>query len=283
MNELEVIETKKRYYLPSHLGECDGRQYAEFCLLLYRYENGQMDYFTFRVHALYALLNMKASTHQVAALQERKEANIFQLSQLVDDFFEHQDELHILKQYYTHNHTPVIVPIVFAYHGPEDNFENVRFGDYVDGLNYFQEYHQTKDKQLLFLLMATFYHKKGTKRSTDRVKDLAKTLQSYDFGKVYGFYLFFASFQKYLVSSKVYYMGNELDLALLFEGDGDTSRNSGLPGLGLKSTMYSLAESGVFGSLKDLRKENFWEVILRMYDIVKRDKDYQAKQKTKTE
>jgi hypothetical protein len=75
-------------------------------------------------------------------------------------------------------------------------------------------------------------------------------------------------------------MGNELDLSILFEGDGSVQPTSGLPGIGLKSTMYSLAESGVFGSLKQLRKENFWEVILRMYDIVKRDKDVEARQKS---
>jgi hypothetical protein len=280
MNLLEVPERKKKFYLPSHLGECDGRQYAEMGALLYKLDTGAMDYPTFRVHALYALLNMKATTHQNQAVQEEKASNIFQLSHLVDEFFEEVDDRPVLKQYYTHNHTKVITPMMFAYHGPEDNFENVPFGAYVDGLNYFQEYHQTKDIQFLYLLMATFYKKKGAEHTAETVKKLAKQLQNYDLGKVYGFFLYFASFQKYLVSSKVYYMGNELDLSILFEGDGKQYTSSGLPGLGLKSTMYSLAESGVFGGLKEVRKENFWEVILRMYDIVKRDKDEEARQKS---
>jgi len=280
MNEILIQETQKKYYLPSHLGECDGRQYAELCALLYKMDHGKLDYHTFRVHALYALLNMKPGKNKDNQAREQVAANVFQLSYLIDDFFEEVEGRAVLKQYYTNNHTKIITPMAFAYHGPEDNFEDVRFGDYVDGLNYFQEYHQTKDDQLLFLLMATFYHKKGTERTVEKVKDLAKTLALYDMGKVYGFYLFFASFQKYLVTSKIYYMGNELDLSILFEGDGSVQPTSGLPGIGLKSTMYSLAESGVFGSLKQLRKENFWEVILRMYDIVKRDKDVEARQKS---
>ena len=274
MNTLEIPHTKKRYYLPSSLAECDGRQYSEMAHLLFKLDAGQLDYSTFRVHALYAFLNMKPVVNKDKEVQDQKAANIYQLSHLVDDFFEDMDGTPVLRQYYTNNHNPLISLFGKKYQGPKDNFDNVAFGQYVDGLNFFQEYTNTKEPEFLYLLMATFYVKK--KQSVEK---LAEALKNYDFGTVYGFYLFFASFQKYLVSSKIYYNAKELDLSVLFDADGATDTTSDLPGLGLKSTMYTLAESGVFGSLKQVRKENLWEVMLRMYDIVKRDKDYLARQK----
>ena len=40
--------------------------------------------------------------------------------------------------------------------------------------------------------------------------------------------------------------------------------------------LYSMAESGIFGELEKVRKTNFWEIFIRMYDIRKRDLDMQA-------
>ena len=276
MNTIEIAETKKRYYVPESLAECDGRQYAEICLLLYKLDTGVLDYPTFRIHGIYALLNMKAQQNKDAEAQEQKAANIYQLSKLLDGFFEDYEGRQILRQYYCNNHIPQMEYLGKKYKGPADYFKDVAFGQYVDALNFFQEYNDTKKKEFLYLLMATFYTKK---RKQAQVQKVADTFKKLHFGKVYGFYLFFASFQKYLVSSKIFYMGKELDLSILFDGASNSEPDSGLPGLGLKSTMYSLAESGVFGNLKQVRKENFWEVILRMYDIVKRDKDFEARQK----
>jgi 7,8-dihydro-6-hydroxymethylpterin-pyrophosphokinase len=90
----------------------------------------------------------------------------------------------------------------------------------------------------------------------------------------------FASFQKYLCSAKIYWQGRELDLSILFKNDNSDSFESTIPGLGMKSTLFTLAQTGVFGPIDKLRKENAWEILQGMYDLTKRDLDARAQQKS---
>src|SRR5690606_5517885 len=105
-----------------------------------------------------------------------------------------------------------------------------------------------------------------------------KRFKTLYFGEVFGFYLLFASFQKYLTSAKIYWQGKELDLSILFSDDEIKEVESDIPGIGMHSTLFTLAESGVFGTIKEIRKENFWEIIIRMYDLRKRDLDHKAQE-----
>ena len=256
MNTLEIPEIGKKYYIPSDLSECDPRQYAEVSNLLYEHLAGMIDYETFRIHALYALLNMQPGENPDPEVQEEKAANIYQVSTLLDSFFEETEKKWAIKQYYTHNPIPELKHVHYHFVGPANNLDDVCGGAYLDGLNYYQEYNATGEKEMLYRLMATFYRKKGQRYKESQVLGIAKKLKEEYWGNIYGFYLFFASFQKYLYSSKIYYMGNELDLSILFEADPDYV-DSGLPGLGLKSNILSLAESGILGTLKEVRAAKY--------------------------
>jgi hypothetical protein len=55
---------------------------------------------------------------------------------------------------------------------------------------------------------------------------------------------------------------------------------SDYPDLGMKSMLYVIAESGIFGTEKEVRKAPLWEILVRMYDIRKRDFDALKLQKT---
>ena len=295
MITLEIPETRRKMYMPSDLSECDTRQYNEISMLIHQLQHQEIPYEVFRVHAVYALLDMEPVEDEDKVAQEEKMANIYRLSELVDDFFEEgEGDIRILKQYYVHNPIFKIKLIGKNYYGPSDGFENIKFGEYIDALHVFTEYNTTKDKNYLYHLMATMYRpaksifKKGVSSESlngdirknynvHGVTDWAKGFQNLYFGQVYGFYLLFASFQKYLASAKIYWQGRELDLSILFEEDTDTFK-SDIPGLGMKSLLFTLAESGVFGSKKELEKENLWEILMRMYDLTKRDRDFKAQQ-----
>ena len=295
MITLDIPDIGHRHYMPSDLSDCDTRQYNEICMLVYRMQVGEINYETFRLHALYALLNMQPVESVSEEAQLEKMSNIYWLSEYVDDFFEDADDgPKILKQYYVHNPTPWVRPRLWRYYGPSDDFANVRFGEYLDALNFFSEYHATKDNQYLYLLMATLYRpakswslfRKSPNNynsdrrelyNTDLVERRAKRMENLYFGQVYGFYLLFASFQKYLSSAKIYWQGKELDLSILFDST-ETELESDIPGIGMKSVLYTLAESGVFGTKMHLEQENLWEILLRMYDLTKRDRDFKAKQ-----
>ena len=290
MITLDIPETGTRMYMPSDLSECDSRQYNEISFLIYELQNGKIPYDVFRIRAVYVLLNLKLVDADTSAHQETKMSNIYQISELVDSFFEkgegEDDGANILKQYYVHNPIKKVRPMLLPYYGPKDGFSNMQFGEYIDALHFFSEYHQTKEIVYLYHLMAVVYRKSKhlyaftedcrVQHNPSTVERRSKKFEKLFFGEVYGFFLLFASFQKYLITAKIYWQGRELDLSILF--NTDDAEKSDIPGLGMKSTLYALAESGVFGTKRELEKENLWEVLMRMYDLTKRDLDHKAKE-----
>ena len=78
--------------------------------------------------------------------------------------------------------------------------------------------------------------------------------------------------------------GREINLSKLFEKEEDSEESEAaakidLPELGLRSTAFQLAESGVFGSMDELEQTNAWDVLLRIYDMMVRNKKREAEQK----
>jgi hypothetical protein len=232
MNHLYIPKTGRTIYLPSDLSECDGRQYIEMAALILRYQCREIDYDEFRVQAFYKLLDMKQAKPGINDLE--KFANIYQHSQLIDSFFEIDDNQNrVIKQYYINNPVLDFRGALTHFYGPSDEFNNVKFGEYVDGLNHFIDFNETGDTRYLYQLMATFYrHKKSfivVRKMFDKfdgdvrvpynpasVNDRAKDFTEQHIGLVYGFYLLFASFQKYMTTAKLYVENNEIDLSVLF-------------------------------------------------------------------
>ena len=277
MNTLEIPQTGRRIDLPEDLSECDPQQYAEACVLIYKFQQKELSYEDFRVEMVYKLLNLKKGGGKlVQSAVEDMHSNIYQVSKLIDSFFEKNEDGHlVIKQYYINNHSQKISDAFRVWYGPTDGFDNVTFGEYIDGLNIYGNMKDGVTTELLYMLMATFYRGKGKEYDPVKVQKNARHFKYVYFGRVYGFFLLFASFQQYLTSAIVTYQGMDLDLSILFEG-GEEGVKSNIPGVGMLSVAHQLAESGVYGTMQGVRKANLWEVLLRLYDIRKRDLDHQA-------
>lgn len=300
MHKLEIIEKNKVFEFPEDLSECDTVQYINVSNLLYQFNKGKLDYTTFRIQATALLLLEKPITKEKEG-DDAKYQNIANIAEVLDSFFElDTEDKPIIKQYYIHNPIDEIKVMdnlkIKTFLGPSDEFDNVYFGEYVEALGHMYDYLDTKDDQFLYLLMATFYREKQgllnrkgqfskDKRvpyNPDEVSEIAKLLKYQDKGVVYGFFLLFTSFQKYLQTAVIYIQGKEIDLSLLYK-DFPTDKKtpkSDIPGLGMKSLQYMIAESGVFGDLEKVRKAKLWEILIRMYDIRKRDFDALLTQKS---
>lgn len=299
MITLEIPHTGTTLYLPEDLSECDPRQYADVCELIYRFNSGQIIYNTFKIQAVYKLLNLIPGKTELNEEEDlHKNANISQLADFIDGFFEpHPDnpQKTVIKQNYIHNHIPKIKPLWRTYYGPSDQFRNVSFGEYTDAVNLFSEYEKTKDDECLYLLMAIFYRKKRKFHrlrnlfkykadvreayNEDTIEARAKIFKNQPIGLVYGFYLFMASFHKYLTNCVLQLNGKEINIGLLFQESSEKVTTSNMPGLGLKSIEYQISETNVFGTNKEVRETNLWEILIRLYDITKRDADEKARQK----
>ncbi len=283
------FENKGTYYLPEDLSQCDSRQYIEMAALVLELQSGFLTYEEFRIHAFYKLLNMQPVKRN--QFDEEKHSKIFQCSELINSFFEiNEEKERVIKMHYINNPIPKILNNVTTYVGPENEFNNVKFGEYVDALQYYIDFNDTKEPIYLYKLLAVMYRPKSSlynlkwiRQPYDESKVEKRSLlfKHQHIGVVYGFYLYFASFQKYVSSAKLYIQGSEIDLSVLFDTQSKKVKESKLPGLGMKGIMFSMAESGVFGDLDKVRQTSLWEILIRMYDIVKRNADEKAASETK--
>jgi len=299
MHTIEIPETKLKRYIPADLSECDPQQYMDMCELIFHYQNDAINYDELRIHAAYKLMNMKPSnkTNQ----DEEKFSNIYLVSELIDDFFDIDEKgLKVIKQYYIHNPVPKFKPLWKTLDGPSDSFMNMTFGEYTDALRLFHDFHATGDMEILKLITALFYRPKksflflkkrlenydGDMRqpyNSNNLEARAKTLNHAPIGFVYGFYLLFASFQKYLIDAKIMWGGKELDFSILFESSKtDDEPTNDAPGIGMDAIAFSIAESGAFGTIEEVRKANFWQIMVRMYDLRRTDLERQKQEKNAT-
>lgn len=298
MHTIELPEAKIKRYIPSDLSECDQQQYIDMCELIFHYQNDAINYDEFRTHAVYKLMNMipktvkelEEQTEEEQQIQAEKFANIFMISELIDDFFDiDKDGIKIIKQDYTNNPVPSFKPLYTTYYGPADSFSDMTFGEYREGLRMFHNFHATGDMHILTLLTAVFYRQKKSfhfikKRlanydgnirecyNPNTLEERAKGFKLAPIGFVYGFYLLFASFQKYLVDAEILWGGQVIDFSILFEsGKNNESSTNDVPGIGMDSIAFSMAESGTFGNIKEVDNTNFWEIMVRMYDLRRTD------------
>lgn len=299
MHTIEIPEAKLKMILPSDLSECDKYQYIHMCQLIFDYQCGVISYNALRINALYKLLNLKHE--KLDHSKEDKHANIFILSELIDDFFEENENgQKIIKQDYTHNPVPSYRSVFKTYYGPSDNFINMTFGEYREALRLFNDFNVTADLEILYLLAAVFFRpaksfhfiKKHLSNYDGDIREAlngntlekrAKVFKYAHFGFIYGVYLLFASFQKYLVSAQIMWGGKTLDLSILFETSHEEKQESmTLPGIGMDSIAFAMAESGTFGTVKEVDQTNFWQIIVRMYELRSNDIERQKKEKNAT-
>ena len=299
MHTIEIPETKLKRYIPADLSECDPQQYMDMCELIFHYQNDAINYDELRIYAAYKLMNMKPSkkTNQ----EEEKFSNIYLVSELIDDFFDIDEKgLKVIKQYYIHNPVPKFKPLWKTLYGPSDSFMNMTFGEYTDALRLFHDFHATGDMEILKLITALFYRPKksflflkkrlenydGDMRqpyNSNNLEARAKILKHAPIGFIYGFYLLFASFQKYLIDAKIMWGGKELDFSILFESSKtEDEPTTDAPGIGMDAIAFSIAESGAFGTIEEVRKANFWQIMVRMYDLRRTDLERQKQEKNAT-
>ncbi len=287
MRTIEIPEAGIKKYIPSDLSECNSEEYIDMCELIFRMICGQIEYEDLRYHAVYKLLNMKPVEEILPDDQEiLKNSNLYRLSELIDSFFEINpgDDQKVIKQNYIHNPIPLFQPLWKKYYGPSDQFMNIGFGEYCDALRLFMQFNASGDVDLLYDLAAVLYRPKKTFHfirrrlnnydgdnrimyNSNHVAMRAKVFRYAPWGFIYGVYLLFASFQKFISSAQVPGAGRVLDFSILFTADpNDEVVDIDKDDIGMDAVMFTMAESGVFGSPKELNQTKAWLVLVRMYD-----------------
>lgn len=276
MHSIEILELDERLWIPENLGQCDRRQYLDMAKLALLLQLGEINLDQFRVLGLYSLLNMEYDQAEMEYASDEKWENIYRCAELLDSFFtvDENGQHHLVQDYIT-NPVKTVKYKFHTFFGPKDAFAGMTYGQFEDGFGELHNFNKTREVESLVKLFAIFYLKKGEKYSAVDLEKRVAFFNTLDVRYIFGFYLLFTSFVNFLTTECVVLLdGKEVDLTVLFgnkKSDGDDEDSTdGYEGLGLRSTSFQLAESGVFGTLKELREEEALMVFVRMQDLVLR-------------
>ncbi|SFU49138.1 hypothetical protein SAMN05216480_10547 [Pustulibacterium marinum] len=286
-HELHIPELNKTYYMPSELSECSGMQYIEVCALLFDYLQGNLYYEELRVQMVCRLLGFKPKEEKNQDDQEDKDANIYLISTYLDSFFDDEttgegvaaETKKVLRLNLEEDPIQQFTPINKTYVGP-GGFSNMTYGEFLDALRLFHEFHVSGEIDVLHELAAILYRpsKNGEQLpyNSTSVAKRAKIFKKTTIGFSYGVYLYFASFNSFLTTAVIPWGSVDIDFSILFD---EVKEESMYPGIGMDSVAFALAESNTFGDFEGVRKTNFWVIMARLYDL--RVKELREEQKNK--
>lgn len=276
-HEIDIPEVNVTHYIPRELMFCLGSDFVHLNELLFALAAGKIDYETFRVQAICRIMKLSPGYPKKLNILDREAyfGNLYMLSELIDDFFEKkEDGKQILKLSYGENPIPKIAPIFKKYYGPKDFLIDITFGQYLDAINIYVDFVETKDTYLLYMLLAVFYLRKNESYNPKKLKARAKKFTKFPVGYAYACFHLFGALQVYLNSGLVYIEGNEIDFSILYKDvkrKGDIK--STIPGLGMRGVALDIAESNSFGPYNQVREALFLDIILALYKLKKQGLD----------
>jgi len=288
MHKLEIPELSTTIEFPSELEEMSNAQFQRYVSLVLQYDKGIINELEFRSKLVQCLLDIRMSYRfHWLSLENRDTCatNIVRLTSLIDSFIEEFEKDHQLVKSFKLISTRNFVPRILNYFGPRDGFENLTFCEYRIARNYYRQFIETTDETFLNYLIAVLYRPSkpftfirkwfeswnGETRipfmSNSNPLSLdkrVKVLMKVPFHLRYCVFLYFSGCEQFLKSGNPVVDGIELDFSQLYsDADSSDKANVGMVGL-----LYSLSESGVFGAIEQTDKQNLWDVLVRVYQLV---------------
>lgn len=237
------------------------------------------------VSLTYAMLNMKPKVKPSHPDYATIVDNINSISKLNEAFFR-DDTIDGKKvklfnmDFYEQKLPKVKVPGI-TFYGPTDALFNTVFAEYLDLVNYFNEYAISQDPNDLDLMVATIYRPKKpdyetisttpefdgdirVKYNPNLTQHYAKQLTKLPFHVKHAIYLYVASCQHFITTNTALPIGsgNTIDLTILFEKKAVSSHNN----LGLVGSLFTIAETKVFGNVKEVGQHNTYDILAFMVD-----------------
>ena len=275
MHSLKFLEINKRVWIEEKLGECKRDHYLDMAKLIFFLQTGETSYNEFRTMALYVLMDMEYKKEEFENSDEEKWQNIYICSELIDSFFEKDENKvpHLILDF-IHNPVKSVKYLNHTFKGPKDSFDGCTYGQIEDGFGELENFKKTNEIEYLVRLFAIFYMRSN--ETYDKI-DLEKRISFFkhlDIRYIYGFYLLFVSFVNYLTKECVILLdGKEIEICMLFNSkneDLETSEEEIVESIGLRATSFQLAESNVFGPYEDVRKTDYMLILIRMCDLIYR-------------
>jgi hypothetical protein len=300
MHTLEIPRKSIVREFPSELEEMTSAQYQLYVDLVLQYNAGKIKEVELKSRLVQCLLVIRSGFgfgFITPAKRQECLTNVIRLSELMDCFIEeHEKDQQIYKSFKLTS-TRNFIPRLLGYHGPTDGFANLTFCEYRIARDYFRRFAETGQEPYLNYLVAVLYRParhfsyfRRYKLSWDgeiripfksnsnpsALEKRAKRLSMVPFHLRYCVFLYFAGCEEFLKAGKPVIDGVELDFSLLYsESSSHDKTNVGMIGL-----LYSLAESGVFGTIETTDNQNLWDILVRVYQVVMQSREITSKTAT---
>jgi hypothetical protein len=302
MHTLEIPDKKETYLMASEMGELNGAQYLAFCKTLFLLENGKITHEAAELALVIAFAEVRFGWRYALMSRRRKELaqlGLLHLTPLVKSVFEERSgddgaKVLIPSLSFIDNKIPRFRGLT----GPGDALQNCTFYEYKEAYAAWYQYQNTQDPAFLDEMIAILYRPakpflilqkrqktySGDPRIPLSVKSNPLQLQrrvrrvaKWPAWVKYGIWLWFTACMQYLRTGKPVIDGLEIDLSILYQGD-----EGGNPGIGLTGVLYSLAETGVFGGLRETGDSNLYDVLARLYQVKLQMDELKEKSKSKS-
>jgi len=301
MHTIEIPAKNETYLMPSEMHELNSAQYIALCYVLNQLEHGKISNAEAELRLVIALAEIELGWRYSIMSKRNKmfvHENLNQLIPLAKTIFEERqtetgEKVLLPSIAFVDNKIPSFRGMI----GPEDALQNCTFFEYKEAYAQWYQYQQSQDIAHLNELIAILYRPQksflrirkrmrnfnGDPRATYTVITNPRKLQN-RIRKVekwpahikYGIWLWFTACMEFLRTGKPVIDGIEIDLAILYKGD-----EGGSAGIGLTGILYSLAETGVFGGIRETGDSNLYDVLARLYQVKLQMDEIKAKSKEK--
>ena len=301
MHTLEIPDKKQIIDFPSEIDEMNQDQYLGYILLVLQYISGTIDANKFKTRLVQKLLDIRMSFKYSLMNNLDKgfcNAEIVRLSDLMDCFIEEYQKKGKPVKSFKLKSVRNFVPEILGYHGPRDAFENLTYCEYRTAREYFRLFAENGEDNDLNHLVAVLYRpakpgwfirrylhgsdgeirvafvsKSNPLLLQRRVKRIAKV----PFHIRYSVFLYFSGCEDFLKSGKPVIDGIELDFSSLYKEKDSEDVSDG--NVGLIGLLYSIAETGVFGTIEQTDNQNIWDIMVRVYQVVMQGRATEEKMK----
>jgi len=287
MHKIEIPDKNIAIDFPSEIDEMTNAQFVAYVFYVLQYINGRIDESEFKINIARVLLDVRMGMRYVFMKASRKTeccANLVRISELMTGFI--QDDPGTGKREFKLSCVRNFVPKILNYYGPSDCFQNLTYFEYRTARTFFKAFARDNNEDDLNQMIAILYRKSksiwplrkymkscdGERRTKLHaqsnpiyMKNRVKRISMVPFHVRYAVFLYFSSCEDYLKTGRPNVDGNELDFSKLYSKDEDGSTKSDV---GLVGLLYSLTETGVFGTIDQTDSSSLWDIMIRLYQVV---------------
>ncbi|UOB16576.1 hypothetical protein [Abyssalbus ytuae] len=299
MHSIEIADKKQTLYYPENGYEFTKNQFLAFSGLVFQFMGGTISFTRLKVKLTYAFLNMARTANTDKDENIPVVENIMRISELNESFFNEtriKGKIHKQVDMVFFNQLLPVIKIGFKkYYGPSSALTNTVYGEYIQALTAFNDYSRTGEQHYLDTLIATLYRPKKwfnrirkylSNYSSDARRKFnpslsplyAKKIAKLPLSEKWAIYLFFASCQHFIATNEALDIGggNTINLTLLFNQESTVESSKGI---GIVGTLYSLAETRVFGNVKETSEQNTYDVLAFLVNQIEKINELKRNQK----